>query len=614
MTASAFPKPTSSQRAGYFRRGVEVIAVALRGAPWPFAMGIGGAVLYSAMTVAASLVLGWVTDNVIIELVTSGDANRNVLTFAVVAIMGVAVFKATGVVGRRLGAYIAQYTLQAIYRRKITRRYLELPLAWHRRHPTGELLSNANADVESAFFVAAPLPMAIGATVLVGATGGLLLATDVALAVVGFSVVPILALANWHYQRRMRYAVSQAQESRADVAETAHESFDAALVIKTLGREAAETARFATESQRLRDRMITVGRLRAFFDPVIEALPNIGILLVLIVGAYRVRDGVLTPGDLVLFAYLFRLLAIPMRIFGWMLGEMPRAIVGYGRIQRVLGATGAMTYGSNGLDEAAAAQVTVDNVTFQYPTDVRERLSEDEPIATVESDTRGIRNVSFTVDAATTVALVGATGAGKSTIASLLVRLYDPDGGVIRIDGTDIATLERDVLHRTCAIVLQDAFLFDDTVRNNITLGDDVSDADVTWAARIAQADGFIRNLDAGYDTVVGERGATLSGGQRQRIALARALVRRPRLLVLDDATSAIDPAVEADILHALRDQLDTTVVLVAYRTRSILLADEVVFVADGTVAAQGSHSALLASTADYRQLVTAYERAREVE
>jgi ATP-binding cassette, subfamily B, bacterial len=209
-----------------------------------------------------------------------------------------------------------------------------------------------------------------------------------------------------------------------------------------------------------------------------------------------------------------------------------------------------------------------------------------------------------------TVALVGATGSGKSTIASLLVRLHDPDAGTVEFAGQDVRDLARDQLADHAVIVFQDAFLFDDTVRENITLGLDVDDAEVEAAAQLARADGFIRELEHGYDTRVGERGSTLSGGQRQRIALARALVRRPRLLVLDDATSAVDPSVEADILRGLADAaLPATVVLVAYRRGSIALADEVVFVAHGRVAARGRHEDLLASVPAYAHLVTAYEQ-----
>ncbi len=609
MSATDRPTPRDPSSDGLLRRGGRVIGVALRAAPRPFSVGITGALVYATMMVLSSLVLGWVTDELLLPTFESGEIDTALLALSVTTIVGVALLKAVGVVGRRLGAYFAQYGLQAMYRRKVTRRYLELPISWHRRHPTGELLSNANADVESAFFVAAPLPMAVGAALLLVFTAGLLIVTDPALAAIGFSVGPLLGFANWFYQRRMRFAATVAQQARADVSEVAHESFDAALVVKTLGREGAEEERFRAISEDLRDKMIRVGRLRAFFDPVIEALPNVGILLVLLVGAYRLRDGALTPGDLVQFAYLFRLVALPMRVFGWLLGELPRAVVGWDRVSRVLDATDRMGYGqATGAGEGGAS-AAMETVGFRHPRSDRERLSG--PASPEEAGTdgrRGIRSVTFDVPAGRTIALVGATGSGKSTVASLLVRLYDPDQGRITFDGGALADLDRDQLADHVAIVFQEAFLFDDTVRDNIALGADIPEERVVAAARLAQADDFIQQLEHGYDTRVGERGATLSGGQRQRIALARALVREPRLLVLDDATSAVDPAVESRILRGLADaDLPSTVLVVAYRQGSIALADEVVFLADGEVAGRGTHAQLLAESSGYRHLVTAY-------
>ncbi|MFA9430856.1 ABC transporter ATP-binding protein [Egicoccus sp. AB-alg2] len=632
-------RPTPRARDGIVRRGAVVIAQALRSAPKPFAWGMGGSAVYAGMTVASSLVLGWVTDNVILPAFDAGQVDRGLVATAMAAIVAVATLKAIGVFGRRFGAYVAQYGLQADYRRRVTRRYLELPIAWHRRHPTGELLSNANADVESAFFVAAPLPMAFGASLLLVITAGLLVFTDPFLAAIGFSVGPLLGLANWYYQRKMRYAATVAQQARADVSEVAHESFDAALVVKTMGREAAEADKFRGISEDLRDKMIVVGRLRAFFDPVIEALPNVGILLVLLVGSMRVRDGAINAGALITFAYLFRLVALPIRVFGWLLGELPRAIVGWDRVQRVLTAVGDMVYGRHRDTRDGGARTGLDDVSYLHPSSDREDLSagspdlaagrpEVEPVAgqtppqagealDLEGPTtRGVEGVTFDVEAGRTVALVGPTGSGKSTVAALLVRLYDPDRGVVSFDGRDVRDLDRDRLASDVAIVFQEAFLFDDTVRENITLGGDYTDAEVEAAARLAQAHDFVMKLDAGYDTEVGERGASLSGGQRQRIALARALIRKPRLLVLDDATSAVDPSVESEILRGLSDAaLPSTVIVVAYRRGSIALADEVVFVRDGRIDGRGRHDDLLREVPAYAALVTAYEeQAREAD
>ena len=222
---------------------------------------------------------------------------------------------------------------------------------------------------------------------------------------------------------------------------------------------------------------------------------------------------------------------------------------------------------------------------------------------------RLLDDVDFTVEPGRTVAVVGATASGKSTLTALLARLVDPDRGRILVDGVDLRDLDRGQLAGVEALVPQTAFLFDDDVRGNVTLGADVSDEQVWAALRAAQADGFVAALAHGLDTKLGERGTSLSGGQRQRISLARALVRRPRLLVLDDATSAVDPEVEARILAALRDQdTDSTLVVVAYRKATIALADEVVHLQDGRIVDRGTHAELLARSASYARLVNAYE------
>jgi ABC-type multidrug transport system fused ATPase/permease subunit len=221
--------------------------------------------------------------------------------------------------------------------------------------------------------------------------------------------------------------------------------------------------------------------------------------------------------------------------------------------------------------------------------------------------------VTLDVAPGRTVAIVGPTGSGKSTIAHLLVRLFDPDRGQISLDGHGLSSVDRDALAGAVSIVFQETFLFDDSVYENITLGEPFTDEEVVSAAQMALADTFIRNLEYGYETRVGERGSSLSGGQRQRIAIARALVRRPRLLVLDDATSAVDPAVEGEILAGLSD-LNTTVVIVAYRRSSIVLADEVIYVEDGRVMDRGDHETLYMRSREYRELIDAYGLSEGVE
>jgi ABC-type multidrug transport system fused ATPase/permease subunit len=572
------------------RRGLGVLWLGVREEPRIFAISAVGSALFGGMTIAQAYVFGYITSRVITPSVERGDARPALLAGAVLLIAGVATLKVLGILARRLGAGVMQYRLQGTYRRRVTRRYLELPLEWHQQHPTGELLSNANSDVEATWYPIAPFPFAVGVVFMLVTTLTLLLFTDPVLAIVGTVVFPAIAVLTVVYSRRMSPLMTRAQQLRAEVSGIAHESFDGALVVKTLGREADETERFSETARELRRTLVAVGRVRGLFDPLMEALPVIGVLLVLVVGTSRVGSGSITAGELVRVAYLFTLLAIPVRAIGWVLNELPRSVVGYDRVSRVLQASGAQEHGTEALPGTEAVRLDVQGLSFAYGGD------------------EVLHGVRFDVMPGRTVAVVGPTGSGKSTVASLLVRLVDPSGGAVAYDAVDVRQLGVGVVPGAASLAPQTTFLFDDTVRGNVTLGADVPDEQVWAALRTAQADGFVAALPHGLDTFVGERGTTLSGGQRQRLALARAVARRPRLLVLDDATSSVDPSVEQRILAGLRES-SSTVVVVAYRRATIALADEVVYVEDGRVSARGTHDELLASSEGYRRLVTAYER-----
>lgn len=595
MSTASQPVPRPVASRAVLRRGLRVIWAGMRTEPRPTVVAVVGSILWAAATVGTAWAIGWVVDNQIEPAVLAREVEAAALWTVFGVLVAVLVVNVIGVILRRVYATIAGFNLQARYRRDVTRQYLRLPLSWHHAHPSGQLLSNAHADVEATWQVFNPLPMAIGVLFMLVIAGTMMVLVDPFLAFIGLLVFPGLFAANVVFQRFMSPRITRAQQLRAEVAEVAHESFEAGLVVKAMGREEEETARFRTKTNELRDALIEVGRTRGTFEPVIEAIPTLGTLAVLGVGTWQVSRGELGAADVVQMAYLFSILAFPVRSLGWVLAEIPRSVVGHDRVQNVLQAEGGMPYGEATLGAAAGpASSQLQDVTYAHP-------GEDRPT---------IQEFSLHVPEGSTTALVGPTGSGKTTLANLALRLVDADSGSVRLDGAEVRDLRRGQIPSVATLVAQQTFMFDDSVRGNVTLGEDGTDESVWEALRIAQADGFVRELPDGIDTVIGERGGSLSGGQRQRIALARAVWRRPRLLVLDDATSAVDPSVEQAILAGLREAREgMTVLVVAYRMATILLADQVVYIEHGQVVDQGPHDELVGRCRGYADLVHAYAR-----
>jgi ATP-binding cassette, subfamily B, bacterial len=576
---------------GLFVRGMRLVATYVRMHPGPFAISVAGSILFAVCSVQLTQALGRATDEVL-RPSFRGEVSSRQIWIAVITLMLFGCGRALGIMIRRYFSGVAGERVMASLRNRVADHYRDLQLQFHRETPTGELLAHMEADVKAAVDVFWPVPFASGVIVLTLLAIGSLLAADPWLALIGGLVFPGLALMHRSFAKRMAGPAERAQEKIGEVSAVAHESIDGALVVKTLGREEAETARLAERAEDLRRERVTGGYVRATFEAALDALPALGTALLLAVGSWRVAAGAITVGDLIGFVALFGLLAWPMRFIGWILAELPRAVVGYARIEEVLAHRVTVT------PPASPAELPEGPLGIEV-LGVR-HLYDGIPV---------LDGVTFHVEPRESVAIVGPTGVGKSTLAQLLVRLADPGEGRVLVGGIDVRDAEPVALRRDVSIVFQESFLFATSVGENIALDADVTEADVVRAALIASADRFIRELPRGYDTVVGERGYTLSGGQRQRVALARALVRAPRILILDDATSSVDPTIEGDILAALRRELSTTLIVVAYRLSTIRLADRVIFLERGVVRATGPHDELLATEPGYAAIIHAYER-----
>lgn len=565
------------------------------------AIAIVGAISFAATIVASAEVIGRVTERLILPTLAGTDDARLTLGGAAALIGGVAAWKSASIILRRGGATWWQLRSEQGLRRDMVAHQLGLSLRWYASRGVGDLLSVSGNDTKQSTGLLAPLPFAIGALFLLMGSMGLIITIDLTLGLIAglmmMAIVLIDTVGSWFAFVQME----RVQQHLGRLSTVAHESFDGALTVRALGREAEESARFGATSIALRDALVRLGRSWTGFRAVTDLGPTLGTIGILTLATIRAAEGVVEPGQLVTIAYLLSLLVVPTRLIGYLVWDSARSVAGWRRVRRILDVTDRLEHGertlpgrSAGDAGTAGAAVRVEDVAFAYAAD--------QPV---------LAGVDLELAAGRTYAVVGPTGSGKSTLARLLARLWDPDRGRVLLDGIDLRDLAPGVVPAQVAYVPQEPFLFDDTVHGNITLGDPaIDDAAVARAVRLARLDDVVAGLPDGLATRIGERGTTLSGGQQQRLGLARALARRPRLIVLDDATSAIDAEVEAEILAGLRDvELGATVVMVAARTSTISLADEVVHVEGGRVSDRGTHRELVSRSPAYASLVEAYSR-----
>ena len=490
--------------------------------------------------------------------------------------------------------------IEAHMRADLYRHAQRLPIEVHDRWAGGQLLSRGITDLQVLrLFVAGPftfLPV-FAATLTVGAV--ILLTEQWLLALVVLAPVPVLIVRSYRFESRYGDATRRAQDLSGDLTTAVLESVTGVRVVKGFRSGGDRYARFRGQVQRLREAEIRKAGLLGGISAVVTALPGVATACALVLGAVEDERAQLSGGSLLAFLGTVAALGPSVSATGTMLAGCHDAAASVDRFFEVLDepraadADADVDVGAGGGFRCGPAELVFEGVGFRY----RDAGPDDPP---------ALRDVSLRVGPGETLAVVGATGSGKTTLASLVARLYEPGEGRILLDGVDIAELSLGELRSQVSVAFDQPVLFSGTIAENVLLGADVDDAGLDWALRAVQADEFVRGLRDGARTVVGENGMSLSGGQRQRVALARIMVRRPRVVVLDDPLSALDVETEAQIHDALREVLATTTALVvAHRPATVRLAGRVAVLAGGRVIAVGSHEELLATVPAYAQLMT---------
>ena len=512
------------------------------------------------------------------------------LTWIVVGILGVGIAKAALMVGRRLISGRQALGIEKDMREGLYAHLLRLSFGFYDRHQTGQLMSRATVDLQAVrFFLGFGLIFFFQHVLTVVSVTAVLFVVEWRLALIALAITPVIVAVAYRYSHVSHPILREVQQRLGEVATVTEESIVGVHVVKAFAQEERRQAQFERASGGVFEQTVRAFRQRALYVPLLSFLPMLAQAAVLLAAGRMVVSGSLTLGEFFLFNLLLAMLVVPLRSLGMWIGQAQRATASGERIFEVMDEPEGIS------DPVDARELPPGPGTIRFES-VGVSYAAGRPV---------LEGVDFEIPAGRTVALIGHTGAGKTTLAALVPRFYDVDAGRVLVDGVDVREVGRRSLRREIGVISQDPFLFSATVRENIAFGVlEASDDEVERAARAAQADEFIAELPQGYETVIGERGITLSGGQRQRLAIARALVIDPRILILDDATASVDATTEAKIRAGLAEAMrGRTTIIIAHRLSTIALADEIVVLEHGRVAARGPQAELLESSAVYREL-----------
>jgi len=554
----------------------------------PYKLSLTASVFLAAASQGSQIALYAITGTAIDKAIRPHDRHGLWVLVGLIAVIGL--FKALCMVGRRFISGRQALGVEYDMRNRLYAHLLRLSFGFYDRHQTGQLMSRATVDLQTVrFFLGYGLIFFFQHVItLVGVTA-VMFWYEWRLALIALAITPLLVGLAYRYSHISHPILRDVQQRMADVATVAEENIVGVHVVKSFAQEQAEQRKFEERSEAVFGQSVNANRQRAFYVPLISFIPLLAQSAVLLIGGRMVVHGQMEIGHFITFNLLLTMLIMPLRMLGMWIGQAQRATASGERIFQVMDEPEEVA------DKPGAVELPPGDGLVHFE-DVSFAYVPGRPV---------LEEIDLELEAGRTVALIGQTGAGKTTLASLVPRFYDVSEGRLTIDGMDVRDVKLASLRAEIGVISQDPFLFSATVRENIAFGTpDATDADVEQAARLAQAHEFIEKLPDGYDTVIGERGITLSGGQRQRIAIARALIVEPRILLLDDATASVDATTEAHIRLGLRQAMkDRTTIIIAHRLSTIALADEIVVLDRGRLVARGTHDELIETNEVYREI-----------